>query len=141
MGPLKRAWSAACFALMALVCVPSVVQGQESPVTCPGEPTNMAVAYGALVSCAIETTGDTDTFTFTGAVGEAVIVHVTRAPSASLIPCVDLVAPDASTTTSCNFSAANRIDTVLTQNGTFTIIARGQSAATGGYGLSLERVR
>ncbi len=48
----------------------------QEDTPCSPEPTNMPVSYGDLISCQLETTGDSDIFTFAGAAGDVIVAQV-----------------------------------------------------------------
>jgi hypothetical protein len=120
--------------------LPAPALAQEG-VPCATEPTDMVVAYGDVVDCSIEVVGDTDTFRFSATAGEVIAVQAVIGSPSSVRPCLTLVAPDASQLLACANAFVNRIDTMLTQTGTYTILVRDQpSAFTGHYTLVLERI-
>lgn len=134
-------WRLFCiFCLLNLWMPPGPVRAVDNIIPCAAEPTNMILNFGQFVSCAVDAPGDTDLFRFAGNSGEVVIVQMTY-QSGDLRPCVELIAPDASRITACSNAFDNRIDTTLSQTGTYTILTDVLVAGTtGGYSLALERL-
>jgi hypothetical protein len=100
----------------------------------------MTINYGVLISCSVNIAGDTDTFRFSGTMGEQIVAEVAY-QSGTMRPCLQLIAPDTTTTTACANSFSNRIDTTLTQTGTYALVADVWFAGTtGNYSLVLERL-
>jgi hypothetical protein len=125
--------------VLALVLQSRQVAAVEG-VPCPPEPTDMSVAPGDLITCTLDTAGDSDTFRFGGSPGEVVTVRATR-QSGSLSPCVDLVSPTASHVTACANWPLNEVDTVLDEAGEYSVLVDDFfGTLTGGYALSLERL-
>jgi len=106
-------------------------------VPCTPEPTDMVISYGDLVTCSIDVTGDTDVFRFLGSNGENVVLLVTS--QGSLRPCMELVAPDNTSTVECGNAFSQLIDTTLNLTGTYTVLVSA-SSFSGAYALALERV-
>ncbi len=128
-----------CLSLASLLSSPIPAQAAEPVTPCTPEPTDMTISYGNLISCSIDNAGDTDLFRFAGTNGEPIVVQVTY-QSGAMRPCIQLIAPDSSTTTACNNAFSNRIDTTLNQTGTYTILVDVFfSGTTGNYSLALER--
>jgi len=133
------------FVVLALVlglCVALAAPAHavDESIACFAETTDMTIAYGHVVSCAINVLGDSDIFRFFGRAGQHVVVQVTRVTGGT--PCLDLFNPDASQVGAqvCNATAA-RIDTVLTQTGTYSMTVSEQANnATMDYTLALESV-
>jgi hypothetical protein len=121
----------------ALLSTP--VLAQEG-VQCPPEPTDMPVAYGDAVRCALEVAGDSDVFRFVGSVGETVVIRATRA-GGSVVPCVRLLGPGIDQE-ACLGRPSNRLNVAIAGDGSHTISVRDLfNGNTGGYTLALERVR
>ena len=124
--------------MFAMICSQSARAADES-IPCGAEPTNMAIDYGDVISCAIDPVGDTDIYRFNGATGEFITILVSRAGSDFVDPCVELTTPDNSTTVECDLSSDNRIDTVLNQTGTFSILVSDwNNHGVGDYTISLQ---
>src|SRR5437764_558475 len=106
-GISTRAKSLAAFFffLSTLLLAGSAWATNES-IPCTGEPTDMAIAYGNVITCAIDIAADTDTFRFSGRKGERVVILASRQSGGT--PCVALTAPDLSPVggTVCNAAGA-----------------------------------
>lgn len=123
----------------AMICSQSA-HGADESIPCNTEPTNMAIDYGDVISCAIDPVGDTDIYHFNGTIDEAVTILISRADGV-ILPCVELIAPNNASTVECNLSTNNRIDTILDQTGTFSLLVSDwNNDNTGDYTISLERV-
>lgn len=124
---------------IVVVLIPQITTAAEGTI-CDAEPTSMSVAYGDVITCSFESAGDTDTFRFAGTTGESVFMQATDRSGSH--PCLQLIAPDASSQTDCENWPTNAIDTVLTQTGTYSVIVYDfWSGATGEYTLTLERLQ
>ncbi|HKZ79573.1 MAG TPA: hypothetical protein VJ124_14955 [Pyrinomonadaceae bacterium] len=129
-----------CLSLALFLSFPISVRAAEPVTPCIPEPTDMTTSYGNLISCSIDNAGDTDLFRFTGTNGEPVVAQVTY-QSGAMRPCIQLIAPDNTTTTACNNAFFNRIDITLNQTGTYTILVDVFFSGTiGNYSLALERL-
>jgi hypothetical protein len=130
--------SVLCCVMLLLFPIP--VHASDMVTPCPPEPTNMNISYGVLVSCGIDSAGDTDLYHFSGNSGDVALLQVAY-QSGSIRPCLELIAPDASSLIACANAFANRIDTTLNQTGTYTIVVDVLiSGSTGDYALALERL-
>lgn len=107
--------------------------------TCSAEPTDMTISYGTAITCAIDVEGDSDLFRFTGSAEDVIVIQVAW-NSGSMRPCIELIAPDNSHIEACANAFTNRIDTTLTQTGTYTALVDVFSGGTGAYALALERL-
>jgi hypothetical protein len=107
--------------MFTMICSQSAHAADES-IPCGSEPTNMAIDYGDVIGCTIDPVGDTDIYHFNGTTDELITILVSRDGNDNFLPCVELTAPDNSTTVECNPSINNRIDTVLDQTGTFSLL-------------------
>ncbi|MCA9995850.1 MAG: hypothetical protein KDE56_08905, partial [Anaerolineales bacterium] len=128
--------------LMFLVLIMAVQKNGTAlaeSTPCTLEPTDMSISYGDAITCAIDTNGDTDLFRFNGSNGEVVIVQSVW-NSGTMRPCIELIAPDTSRIEACENAFTNRIDTTLTQTGTYTVVVDVFFGGTGNYVLSLERL-
>ena len=124
--------------MFAMICSQRVHAADES-VPCGAEPTNMAIDYGDVIGCTIDPVGDTDIYYFNGTTDELVTILVSRAGDDYVLPCVELTAPDNTTTVECNPSTDNRIDTVLDQTGTFSLlISDWNNDGIGDYTISIQ---
>lgn len=132
-------------ALALLLLGPPGAAAQDG-LPCPGEPTDMAISYGQSITCQINVRGDTDTFRFAGAAGDVIVIQAAVGLASAVFPCFELAAPDGSRTGACvNLAFSNRLDAVLTQSGTYTIVVRDglvpvSLSNPGAYDLILERV-
>ena len=118
--------------------LPAISKAEIEGTQCNPEPTDMNIAYGDLITCSIDPVGDSDTFRFFGTIDDTIVLQATR-QSASLISCIELIAPDNSRQTACAGSVTNRIDTTLDQTGTFTILVTDSSGTgSGPYALALQ---
>ena len=119
------------FGVMLLGAASAPVTAQDG-IPCPGEPTNMAIVYGDVVSCTLFS-GDTDLFTFSGVAGEVIVAIGATA-------CISLAAPSGATAQACATNLASaRLDAVLSETGTYTLTASPSGFGTT-YTLALERV-
>jgi hypothetical protein len=120
--------------------LPAISKAEIEGTPCDPEPTDMNISYGDLITCSIDPVGDSDTFRFFGTVDEVIVLKAAR-QSGSILPCIELIAPDNSRQIACISSLTNRIDTTLDQTGTFTILLKDVSGvAEGEYALALERL-
>jgi hypothetical protein len=98
----------------------------------------MVINYGDLVTCSINSVGDSDIYRFSVTAGDTIVLQGTWR-SGSMRPCIELVAPDNSRLEACANSFSNRIDTTLNQTGTYTILFTDVfSTGTGKYSLDLQ---
>ena len=112
----------------------------EQSIQCDAEPTDMVVEYGTIVSCSVETSGDTDSYQFNGQSGDVLVIQATL-DDGTMRPCIELIAPDNSRIEACDISLYNRIDTVLDQTGIYSIIVSDRfGSGTGDYMVGLDRV-
>lgn len=110
--------------------------------SCIPEPTDMTVAGDDVVTCAIDTTGDTDTFRFPGQSGDMISIQVTRQSGGE--PQIELFDPGgtrvAGPVASGPFSQFARIDFRLTTAGLHSIrVSDWGSDAVMGYVLVINR--
>ncbi|MCX6553129.1 MAG: fibronectin type III domain-containing protein [Acidobacteria bacterium] len=125
---------------VATIALPTITWGQERTL-CTPEPTDMVVTYGDVIDCSIESSGDSDTFRFSGSAGEVIVIQGVIGAVSSVRPCVELVGPNGSRLQACANAFVNRIDTTLAVTGTYTILVRDEAARfTGQYTLVLERL-
>jgi len=104
----------------------------------PGTP--VVITYGKTSSAAISIVGEVDTYTFSGNVGDKVILRMSR-NSFNLQPLMELFAPDGNSLISDFDAAQAEIKATLSANGTYTLLTsdRSPGAYTGNYGLFLQR--
>ena len=120
--------------LLGLALAPGTAGAAPEGMPCTPEPTVMSIAYGDVITCALDVDGDSDLFRFSGTPGTSIVIAV----QGGAYPCLELIAPDNSRqTTPCGGGAA-RLDTVLDQTGTYSIQVTGVFA--GNYVLVLERL-
>jgi FG-GAP-like repeat len=124
-------------------CLTAATSVEAAPEgrACPAEPTVMSIAFGDLVTCAIEVLGDTDTFQFNGSAGDFITIMATGG-SGAFLACVEMVDPLGNRTgDGCASYSGGRIDTRLVSTGLHTIFVRiGGNFLTSPYVLVLERV-
>jgi hypothetical protein len=129
--------------IICLLFVTMCLQGAhafEKSITCDAEPTDMVVGYGTIVSCSVESSGDSDSYRFNGQSGDVLVIQATYG-NGSTRPCIELIAPDNSRIEACDNSFRNRIDTVLDQTGTYSIIVNDRfGTGTGDYTVGVDRV-
>ncbi len=132
--PWAVAWARPCsgvcrpllrVGLWILLLLPSLGKAQIiEEMLCAPEQTDMAIAYGNLVSCRIDPTDDVDFFRFSGAVGELIRVQIVEQERSAGHAAFEVFAPDGAPVTSCNklvFEDPDAADCQLTQAGTYTI--------------------
>jgi len=121
-------------------------QAAMSQTSCDPEPTNMTISYGAVVACAIDVVGDTDTFTFSGTSGESIRVVVSRSGNETgflRFPCVELRSPTNQNVIGprcgADFSGPANFETLLQASGTYSLVISevGDDEAVS-YTLSLD---
>ncbi len=112
--------------------------GNAQAVTaCDPEPTNMSVAYGELITCDITPGTDTDLYHFSGNAGDRILAEALFVSGISFNPRIQLIAPDGATLGN-TFSPA-RLDIVLAQTGTYTVIISDDfSNVSGEYSFSVS---
>jgi hypothetical protein len=134
MGPVRSLAATSLAALVALA-TPAVAE-TELPVPCSPEPTDMAIAYGSLVTCEIAPIGDLDVFRFAGKEGEAVLLRAEATDAGDA--CVELRAPSGEILQSNCFSGI--VTHKLPSTGTYSIQVRNSLNGTMSYTLLLERI-
>lgn len=133
--------------LFAVVLFPSSGWATTTK-NCPKEPAqNVPIVSGETywgTNCVLETTGDVDSFTFSGATGDTWTVVLGPGPSPPTNICLYLYAPGNTTAIffNCNIAYASSVSTIqkLTVTGVYTAVVKETSDATITYGLSLERL-
>ena len=80
-------------AVLLCLALPGLVHAVDESIPCTGEPTNMGIAVGHVISCSIDVIGDSDLFQFYGRSGQHVIFNVFRRSGGG--PCVSIARPDA----------------------------------------------
>lgn len=110
----------------------------EEIINCTGEPTNMPIVYGNTVTCALDPSGDSDAFQFSGHLGHTVVVQAASLGlRGSPQPCVAL----GTVASACNSSHFNRITTQLPSTRTYSILVTDfGNNESGPYTLVVERV-
>ena len=98
----------------------------------------MLIAYGDVVTCTIDPAGDTDVFRFDGSTGAQIVIQATRGTGFNN-PCMEIFRPDGSTMAEECGDPFARVDAMLDQSGTHTILVR-SSLSTLSYTLTLESV-
>ena len=89
---------------------------------CDAEPTtNMTVQYGDLITCAIATTGDVDSFRFAGRPGDHVLILALPTGGDSGAPCVVVTDPQSNEVGSDCASSGSTVELFLTKTGNYTI--------------------
>ena len=99
----------------------------------------MAITYGDVIQCEIDSAEDSDVFWFSGSAAETIVLQVIRPFLSILRPCLELIAPDGTRTVACGNSFSQKIDTPLDLTGTYTVLVKA-SFFDGPYSLSLERL-
>jgi hypothetical protein len=100
----------------------------------------LALRYGeALAGQTIDTAGDLKFFVFGGGKNSRVSLQ-TVGTLGSVRPCIELYAPDGTLVAgACSTSTQNRIDPVLTQDGTHTVLVRDRNnSVTGTFTVTLQ---
>ena len=122
--------SAYCLVIALAACFARGSQAAETPTPCNSDP--MQIAYGDLISCAIEVSEDVDTYTFDGQSGDAVDLLLTgvSCPAFKLLLNGQLVG----TPGFCQGHITKTLDTT----GTYTIFVSNGSPII--YQLSLQCV-
>jgi hypothetical protein len=120
---------------------PAMAQAEGIP--CPSEPTDMTIAYGSFVDCALETLGDTDTFRFSAVAGETIVAYAVRViAGVAGSPCVQVTSPGGTSLGGpCFSSGHNTVGAVVTETGVHTILVSEYNVdQTPTYRLGLERI-
>ncbi len=115
------------FVLLPLVFC--LFAGGVEAAPCETEPTDMPVAYGDQVICEIDPGTDTDLFRFSGNTGDRILAEALQiSGGVNFVPVIKLTAPDG-TVLITEWSPA-RIDLLLPQTGTYTVVVSSFYAAT-----------
>lgn len=121
-----------------------VTSAAESDVPCEAEPTDMTIAYGALIDCAIDPLGDTDVFRFQGASGEVVVVQVVMdifRLGSDFNSSLELLDPDGQSVDLVTGFSTAQVRATLTKSGTHTLLVKERDDdETGPFNLALERI-
>jgi hypothetical protein len=88
----------------------------------PASPRARTLSYGETLSDTINVVADIDVFSFTAGAGDTVSIFSSTA--AIMPPCIQLIAPDNTRTNACGFGQTNRIEILLPQAGTYSILVR-----------------
>ena len=123
-------------AVIALgLAFPRTTRSLPEGIPCAPEPTDMRITYGDAITCALESTGDSDVFRFLGTAGETVMLFT----GGSARPCLEVTAPGGKQQTACSFgNFSERLDLTLVETGTYTVRITGVFDST--YTVVLERV-
>jgi hypothetical protein len=105
--------------LTCAACAIGFATGAEA-APCEPEPSDMAVAFGELITCDIAPNSDTDLFRFTAKSGDRVLVEALALGPPGLTPRIRLIAPSGADIAEA-FSPA-LLDVVLPQTGTYTAV-------------------
>ncbi len=143
---MKSCWALAALVL-AVVLTPSSGWATTTK-NCPVEPKqNVPIVSGETywgTNCALYKTGDVDSFTFSGAIGDTWTVVLGPGANPPTNICLYLYAPGNTTPifSLCNVVYASSVSTIqkLTVGGVYTAVVKETSDATITYGLSLERL-
>ncbi|MHC4489590.1 MAG: hypothetical protein ACYSW7_10520 [Planctomycetota bacterium] len=104
----------------------------------PPSPTAQPIQYDESISDQINPVGDVDLFFFEGSVGDSITVQASRQGGTGT-PCIELFAPDGTLIGSDCSSFGARIDAMLDQEGTHTILITEQlNNDTVDYELTLQ---
>ena len=106
-----------------------------------GSGQTQSIDIGDTESGEIASRGVTDEWTFEGTAGQAIIIALQAADGSGLDTMLDLRAPSGTIEESNDDSGGTRNSRVhrsLSETGTYTIIAKGYSGATGAYELTLN---
>jgi hypothetical protein len=128
--------------VIGFLCCPTMSGAAAEGISCTPEPTDMIITYGDLITCKVESNGDSDIFRFSGISGESITI-ISSNQDGFVQPCIELYNPDGTIAgQGCTWPAyTNRIDVILTQTGSHTILLKDdENDNTGTYALSLERV-
>jgi hypothetical protein len=127
---------------LSSVAIPFRVEATGVARPCKPEPTDEVISYGDLIACEIGTIGDSDTFRFAGLPNEkVVIVSGKTGGGGNFFPCIELFGPTGARLSSACSIGRNRIDFLLTQAGTYTVlVADDNNTEIGTYFLALERI-
>ena len=106
---------------------------------CPAQANAASLVNGGMVSGAISSPGEKDTYTFTANAGEYIQLRVADINDTSLVPAIQLYAPDGTWISSGSGYTVAEISHALTQTGTYTVVVfDGHSSNpvnTGAYNL------
>jgi hypothetical protein len=126
------------------VCT-SQAQAQPEGRLCTAEPTDETLAFGDLVSCALEPAGDSDLFRFQGIAGEVVSIRVTDQAGVGSLPGCRLQLFRPGDATPIGFAVGNticEIRTTLDRSGSFTIrVEENNTSGVMTYAVELDRLR
>ena len=127
---------------LTLLAVPLPGEAARTARPCKPEPTDEVISYGDLIACEIGSVGDSDTFRFSGSPNEKVIILSRKTGGGNnFFPCIELFGPSGARLSSACTFGTNRIDFLLTQADTYTVLVGDEArTVTGTYNLALERV-
>ncbi|MBN1965528.1 MAG: PPC domain-containing protein [Anaerolineae bacterium] len=113
-----------------------------SPTATP-RPGGGPIALGAALPGDIRTPGQVDAWEFTARAGDIITVDMRQTPGSYLDPYVELIGPDEqpiiADDDSGSGSNARLSNIVLTQDGTYTLLAQGYGTSVGGYEITLSQ--
>jgi hypothetical protein len=121
---------------------PGVLLAFLAMLTCPrrGQAATIAITSGEFQTGTI-TSGSVDAYTFTGSIGDNIVVRV---GSTNFVPRIDLYAPGGAVVTNAFTANGNIRDAVLyyqlTSAGTFTAKVSSYFPGGGGYGLKFAQL-
>lgn len=135
---VRRAGWLAASLLLPCVAAP---RAHAQNLQCTPEPTDMVIAYGQTVSCAIGVVGDVDTFRFSGVAGEMIRLQAVKQTSSSVpTTCLELFDPSGLTIhTGCGTLATTT--RTLSATGTYVVLISeaGQDRTTP-YAVAVDRI-
>ena len=99
-------------------------------IACEPEPTDFFPGLGTRVTCDILPSADTDIYRFTGATGDRILAEAVLLGGTNFSPFIQLTAPDG-TILGSTWGPA-RLDVVLPQSGTYSVVISSLSAAGNG---------
>ena len=94
---------------LSFILFPFHVFADVEGTACTSDP--MAISYGGLITCSIETVGDTDLFTFSAQAQVTVEIQVTRQGAGS--PCVELFDPNGTPVPGGNCNSPSLMRTIF----------------------------
>jgi len=144
MGLSQARWSipAAGWIVASLVLMTIAAPGASAQqLQCAAEPTDMVIAYGQTVSCAIDTVGDVDVFRFQGAAGERIRLHAIKQSTSSFpAACLELFDPVGAKIFSGCGAAATTTRTLAATGTYVAVIGEAGQDQTLAYAIVVERI-
>jgi hypothetical protein len=126
--------------VIGFLCCPTMSGAAAEGISCTPEPTDMIITYGDLITCKVESNGDSDIFRFSGISGESITI-ISSNQDGFVQPCIELYNPDGTIAgQGCTWPAyTNRIDVTLIQTGSHTILLKDdENDNTGAYLIALQ---